>query len=321
MTDSPERHGPASIADVTDEEFQGSLIRAIHESSPDGILVVDGKGVIVSNNRRFVEIWQIPEHDIEGSQPGTAIGANDDRMLASVLDRVKDRQGFLDRVQELYANPEIDDHSEIELTDGRTLERHSTVLRGHENHYLGRVWFFRDVTARKQTEAALRALTRQDPLTGAANRTHFSERANQEFARVKRQHAPVCVSECDIDYFKAINDRYGHAAGDEVLKALTNKARALIRVTDLFARIGGEEFAVLLCGADIDGGKRASERLRSTVAGIRVKVDGNEIAFTISIGVSERQTDDASAEDCLRRADRALYRAKENGRNRVEVEP
>ena len=236
-----------------------------------------------------------------------------------MLEGVKDSRGFLERVQELYANPELDDHSEIELLDGRTLERHSTALRGHDAHYLGRVWYFRDVTARKQTEAALQALTRQDFLTGAANRSYFSERANQEFARSRRHQTPLCIAEFDIDYFKKINDRYGHAVGDEVLKALCNKCRALIRQTDLFARIGGEEFAVLMAGADIEGAMRISERLRVAVADTTLLLDGNEISYTISIGIAARQTDDKTAEDCLRRADRAMYRAKENGRNRIEV--
>ncbi len=302
------------------DEFQRSLLQAINDASPDGILVVDDRGIIVSHNRQFMEIWGIEEGDVNASKPDVAVGSPDEPLLASVLQRVKDSSAFLRRVQLLYANPDLDDHCEIELRDGRTLERHSTVLRGENAKYLGRVWYFRDVTGYKRIERELRRLARHDALTGVINRGYFDERAEEEFDRAKRHDEPVAIAEFDIDYFKRINDRHGHAAGDELLKAVCDAVRVMIRKTNLFARIGGEEFAVLLVDSPIDGAANFAERLRELVEHTTVTVQGEVLSCTVSIGVAARHRDDASAEDCLRRADAAMYRAKEKGRNRVEVD-
>jgi diguanylate cyclase (GGDEF)-like protein/PAS domain S-box-containing protein len=321
MKRHPPRHDmPVRSVHVGDHQFQSSLVMAINEASPDGILVVDDKGIIVSHNHKFVEIWRIPSQRLRGVEPDSAIGAEDDQILSTVVERVKDAQPFLARVKELYDNPHLDDHCEIELKDGRTLERHSTVLRGEDDQYLGRVWFFRDVTVQKQSEAALLDLARHDPLTGMANRRFFFERANLEFARSKRYQPPLSIAMMDIDHFKKINDEFGHSAGDEVLKSFCNTSQRLLRETDLFARIGGEEFAVLLPDTGSAGAVRVAERLRREVAEGNLLLGAGEIKFTISIGVATLRSTDTSVEDCLQRADRAMYRAKENGRNCVEIE-
>ena len=142
---------PAS-QDLNDPEFQRSLINAIYEVSPNGILVVDARGMIVFHNPRFFEVWQLPVADMANQ----AIGMADSSVLSAVIAQVKDPQKFLARLKELYANPDLEDDCEIELNNGRTLDRHSTALRGQQGQYLGRVWFFRDITSRKQTENVLR---------------------------------------------------------------------------------------------------------------------------------------------------------------------
>lgn len=321
MRRHPPRHDtPAKSVHVGDHQFQSSLIRAINEASPDGILVVDDKGVIVSHNHQFVEIWRIPDNRLRGIEPGTATGADGDPILSTVLERVKDAQPFLARVQELYDNPHMDDRCEIELKDGRTLERQSNVLRGSDGQYLGRAWFFRDVTAQKQSEAALMELARHDPLTGMANRRFFFERAKLEFARFRRYQPALSIAMMDIDHLKRINDEFGYAAGDEVLKSFCITSQRLLRETDLFARIGGEEFAVLLSDTGLGGAVRMAERLRREAAESMLSLSAGEINFTISIGVAALRSTDTCVEDCLQRADPAMHRAKENGRNRVEIE-
>jgi diguanylate cyclase (GGDEF)-like protein/PAS domain S-box-containing protein len=314
----------ASMSDkplqVNSPEFQSSLVRAIHEASPDGILVVNDNGIIVSHNHRFIEVWHLSDEQLHGAQPGTAIGSVDDQILGMVLDRVKEPTRFLARVQELYGDPELEDHSEIELKDGRTLERHSTVLRGDDQQYLGRVWFFRDITSQKQAQAELLELAHHDALTGVANRRYFFERANQEFIRAKRYLAPLSIASLDIDHFKQVNDQFGHAAGDEVLKSLCNNSQQLLRETELFARIGGEEFAVLMPDTDMEGARHLAERIRQAVADLKPRINGQEISCTISLGIATLRSSDTSIEECLQRADRAMYLAKKNGRNRVEIE-
>jgi signal transduction histidine kinase len=135
--------------------FDYSLLRAIHEESPDGILVVDRQDIVVSHNHRFLEVWRIDPADIQ-PESATVIGNSDQPVLSAVVDRIQDREAFLKRVKELYDDPDAVDYCEIPLRDGRTIERHSTVLRGEQEEYLGRVWFFRDISERKRIENDLR---------------------------------------------------------------------------------------------------------------------------------------------------------------------
>ena len=150
----PEECSP--VAPTAKGEFDHSLVRAIHEVSPDGILVVDAENVIVSHNQRFLEVWRIPLPGTGEGQPGSVTGTPDKPILQSVVDRVSEPDTFLQRVQALYRDRNATDHCEIALKDGRTLERYSSVLRRSDGDYLGRVWFFRDVTERKQLETRLR---------------------------------------------------------------------------------------------------------------------------------------------------------------------
>jgi diguanylate cyclase (GGDEF)-like protein len=300
------------------DEFRFALIRAILEASPDGILVVDDRNQIVTHNRRMLEVWNISDDELPGARAGSAEGLADHHLLSRVLARVANPVAFLARVKALYADPEADDHCEIELRDGRTLERHSTGLWNQREKYLGRVWFFRDITLRKRTEAALTDLAQTDPLTGVANRRQFLLRANEEFIRARRFGRQLSFAMVDIDHFKAINDRWGHAAGDEVLKSLCAAWSTIVRRVDLLARIGGEEFAWVLTETGQSKAFVAAEKIRRIASGCLVRRGPDVIAPTISAGISTIHPTDETAEDCVQRADAALYRAKRNGRNRTE---
>lgn len=122
----------------------------------------------------------------------------------------------------------------------------------------------------------------------------------------------------DIDHFKVINDTHGHPAGDEVLKDLVRKCLATLRTTDVFGRVGGEEFLAALTQTSTLAGQRTAERLRLIIENSPVEVPDASISYTISIGMTSLLTEDASIETLLKRADEALYKAKNNGRNRVE---
>ena len=170
-------------------------------------------------------------------------------------------------------------------------------------------------------ERQLHLLATTDALTGLANRRRLLEIATHEIARVRRAFRPMCVIALDIDNFKSINDRFGHAVGDSVLLEVTRALRRTLRVQDHVARWGGEEFLILMPGVALDVARTAAERIRLTLASTAVAVHGidmDSLRITVTLGVSEwRSTEDI--EQCIARADAAMYRGKGNGRDRVEV--
>ena len=176
----------------------------------------------------------------------------------------------------------------------------------------------REVAEREAAQAQLVELATTDSLTGLRNRRYFMETASQEFERARRYQTPLSLLMLDADHFKSINDRYGHPVGDEALKALAEHGRRQLREVDLFARMGGEEFAILLPQTDFTAARAVAERLRQTIAEQLVTAEGNLVHFTVSIGLAQLEASTTNLDDLLRQADAALYQAKENGRNRVE---
>lgn len=304
-----------------DAEFEHSLVEAILEASPDGVLVVDDHGVIVSHNRRLLELFDIDARAVPGACDGDLTGVAEPDVLTQALDRIRDPDAFIQRVRALYADPSLEDVCEVALNSGQTLERHSRALWNAAGRYLGRVWFFRDITERKEAELALERISRRDPLTGVANRRHFFDRTAEEFARARRSGTDLSLIMLDVDRFKRINDRWGHAAGDRVIQDLCEGARTVLRASDLFARLGGEEFAVLAPETDLAGAFELAERLRQHIAGRALEEAGDIIRYTISAGVGTLMPDDASTESALLRADRALFDAKRSGRDRTVCQP
>lgn len=166
----------------------------------------------------------------------------------------------------------------------------------------------------------LQTMVATDPLTGIANRRRLMERGEEEIMRIQRFHQPLTVIMVDLDHFKKINDNHGHAVGDQVLKAAAQACVSALRDIDLVARSGGEEFAVLLPQTPLARGLEVAERLRLAIAAITVPTAGGRVAVTASLGVAEFSPDDTSIDQVLARADRALYRSKAAGRDRVSHE-
>lgn len=158
-----------------------------------------------------------------------------------------------------------------------------------------------------------------DRLTGVANRRAFFEAAELELTRSRRTPRPIALILFDADHFRRINDRHGHPAGDCVLRQLGAALSMTFRQVDVVARVGGEEFAVLLPSSTLAGAEAVAERLRKLVESQPVVCDGVTIAYTVSAGVAAVDAGEAIDLDTLiKRADRALYAAKANGRNRIE---
>lgn len=165
-------------------------------------------------------------------------------------------------------------------------------------------------------------LAHTDELTGIANRRHFTLLAEREVDRAERTGQPLALLMLDIDHFKDINDRHGHALGDQALKAFCRACEQVLRKTDVFGRVGGEEFAILMPGTDLATALAVAERLREAVARAAVRsADGQEVRFTVSIGASEVNGRGRHLDELLSQADAALYQAKQGGRNQVVAGP
>jgi diguanylate cyclase (GGDEF)-like protein len=214
--------------------------------------------------------------------------------LAALLQELRDRNATLQsREAELHATHDALDRLNREL-EARVHTR---------THEL------------EEANRCLEELASTDTLTGASNRRYFLDEARKEISRAKRQGTPLSMIMIDVDLFKGINDRHGHEIGDLVLSTLATTVRAALREGDMFARLGGEEFIVMLPGQGVEEAMPMAERQRALVAAIRHPELPEGI--TISLGVTGLESEEDRIEDLLRRADLALYEAKHLGRNRV----
>lgn len=200
-------------------------------------------------------------------------------------------------------------------TESRWFLGRVTPLRTSQQR--GAVISHMTITDRKLLELELVRLAATDSLTGLPNRRYFLEAANAEVARASRFGSAASVMMIDLDHFKTVNDSYGHAAGDQALHVLTQVCKKLLRQIDVFARLGGEEFAILLPGTNATGAVSLAERLRLAVCATPVISNQYQFNVTASFGVAEVRVGEGDVVSCLGRADSALYAAKKAGRNCV----
>lgn len=201
------------------------------------------------------------------------------------------------------------------------LDAGQVIERDRDQHARRMVGVVQDITEHKRMEQRLETLARTDPLTGLANRRLFMDELEREYARMRREPGYAAgLLMLDIDHFKRFNDRYGHEIGDQVLVEFADCIASALRAGDRAARLGGEEFAILLHGASLGEAGHTAERVRARVEAMEPQPDRpNTTGVTTSIGVTILRADDRGADDVLRRADDALYAAKSRGRNCVVV--
>lgn len=282
------------------------------------ICVVDSEGVIVAVNRAWRQFAAGNAADMSRSNVGVnylevcraAAGPASEEASAFAEGMASVLRGKNQLFQMEYPC-----HSPDEL---RWFQARVTPLRplsGAHIQNASAVVSHMNITDRIRVEQELAKLAATDPLTGLPNRRFFEEVANAELHQVLRFGKRASLVMIDIDRFKSINDTHGHAAGDDVLRAVATLSKNVVRRDDLFFRFGGEEFVCLMRGTDERGAVAVAEKLRIAIEQLRIPSVKASISLTASFGVAGITADDRSIDSVLARADKALYRAKAEGRN------
>jgi len=300
--------------DVTDQQTADlrlrkalSLLQATLDATADGIMVVDTNDQIVSYNQRLTEMWMVPE--------SVLASGNRRKVTEIVSSQLKNPEEYVARVERLYRDPESGSNDVLEFADGRVFERVSRPQRV-DGVTVGRVWSFRDVTGRKRLEQRLSHQAFHDSLTGLANRALFQDRLRQGASRRARTGGRLAILFVDLDNLKAVNDSFGHAAGDAVLKATATAISGCLRECDSVARLGGDEFGILLEDvAEVSDVLGSAERVRQAIKQ-PLTVAGQEMVVTACIGVA-LDAPGLTTDHQLCNADLANFAAKELGDDRI----
>ena len=288
------------------------LLRAATEVLSDGFALFDPEDRLLLCNRAFAALY--------GSLPAELEGRRYAELIEHYLTRHRPQLDA--EVRGRYLASRLAMHARADGTplhleaDGRHY-----VVREHRVPGGYTVVLHSEVTHLKQVERELRRLATIDELTELANRRAFFDHGRRLLERAQRNGRPMALLLFDLDHFKQINDAFGHAAGDLVLRRVAATCRELLRSEDLVARLGGEEFAVLLHDAEAQEAERVAERLRAAITGLAIDHEGRRIGVTISLGIALPGPGCETLEACLAAADRALYRAKRSGRNRLCLAP
>jgi diguanylate cyclase (GGDEF)-like protein/PAS domain S-box-containing protein len=245
--------------------------------------------------QNWLEVLALPEHREKAAEVfGRFVAGKSGPLMKNANFRVRDRQGNV-----------------------HVLDLSSRLMYDEQGVISGTLSSGADVTQRRQLEEELKILATTDFLTGLSNRRHFLGAAVLAMESFRRYHRPLALLTLDIDHFKKINDTYGHATGDQVLVAVADTLRSVLRSADLCGRFGGEEFVCLLPETTETEARIVAERLRRSLAEQSVAAAEGTVRFTASIGLTVADIGDVSVESLLQRADAAMYEAKKAGRNRV----
>ncbi len=275
------------------------------DAASDPIMLADVESRIIFVNKAFSKVTGYPPEELLGKTPALLTSGEHDEAFYQNLHRtlaegIEFRANFTNRRKDgsiYYSEQHISP-----MRDGK----------GKITHYIS---VSRDITDRVEREQALRQAASTDQLTGLYNRHRGARLLGDAHREARQDDLPLSLIICDVDHFKQVNDRYGHLAGDRVLRSVAQALKQSVRSTDLVIRWGGEEFIVLLKNCDIDGARTRGEFIRRRVEGLQDEQVGQ---VTLSLGAAALRPNE-SVEELLARSDRALYASKNAGRNQLTL--
>jgi diguanylate cyclase (GGDEF)-like protein/PAS domain S-box-containing protein len=292
------------ISDIRQTEESLTLAHNIIEKANLGIYIISPEGKIIQANKYAIDLLGYTKEEFE-------------KLSVSDIDPLVDTESwsiFLEYLKRYNVRVHEEEHRK-KNGEMVPVEVHGYLLKHNHTQYI--ITFIQNITERKNTEKRMKELATTDELTKLMNRRSFFEQGHKEIQRNKRTGYPVSCIIFDIDYFKKVNDTYGHVAGDKVLKLLALNVKSELRNIDIFARIGGEEFAVILPETILAEAILVAERIRVKIENLIIQYDNDiDISVTVSLGVTQLKELE-TVEDILKRSDKALYEAKNSGRNRV----
>jgi diguanylate cyclase (GGDEF)-like protein/PAS domain S-box-containing protein len=298
-----------AVQDLQDRE---DMLQSISDSVQDALVLMDENGLVHFWNPAAENIFGFSAEEMLGESLECCFYAEDNISPELVSESGNYIEGLLSNYGSFTVN--------VRRKGGEIFPAEVLLspLRKDEQWWV--VGTFRDVTERREAEDKLRKLATTDSLTGLYNRRFFMESAEEALERCRRYSHKLSLMMVDIDFFKTVNDLHGHDAGDDVLRGLAEVGLKILRNIDVFGRIGGEEFSVLLPDTGLEGAKQVAERLRSGIETTAMKTRSGALKITVSIGVATYNKNTATLEDLLKAADVGLYAAKEAGRNQVKVQ-
>jgi diguanylate cyclase (GGDEF)-like protein len=300
----------AYVTDIVRHSDELALLHTALDNISDGVLLLDSELRVQFLNQKLRDYWGI-------SKEQAALHPTYAELIANLPSRgaypvaADQVEAFLaSRVEEVRsATPAARD---LKIADGRTIRSRCSITASG-----GRMLTYCDVTDLIRNAEILEKLATVDSMTGLFNRRHFLSVAEAEWSRFQRYQRPLAMLAIDIDHFKSVNDRYGHAVGDEAIVAVANACQQGRRASDVVGRFGGEEFVMLLPETDLAQAMVVAERLREAVAAHVLHVHKVQFKLTISVGVAQAILSMSGIDVLLRAADQALYQAKAEGRNRA----
>lgn len=285
-----------------------SLLRTTLDSTADAIIVVDIHNKVKAHNRQFAKLIHAGTDRSVVGEEGTKFGR---QLLRLSVDPRKVNRF----IHDLLRNEQKKSKALIQLKDGRYYEVSSTP-QFQKQRVIGRVFSLHDITEKREDEETIRHQAYHDTLTGLPNRLLMNDRLRHAVSLADRSGRGIVMFFLDMDNFKSVNDRFGHAIGDQLLREVAGRLKAHLRQSDTVSRLGGDEFTVLLEDiTDDDSWKAVASGIIDKLS-TAFHLSGHEVWVGASIGVSQYPRDAKTAEDLLRHADMAMYEAKNLGRNR-----